>query len=212
MPRNKERQKKRRERKAELKARGHVPMKCAALTKKGTACPGWRAIVVIDNKHYRAKTCYAHLPDSVALRAGMPTRAEREAFIKSQGKKGGRPPTKPHAVLKKMVEAEVEEWIKPFKDALQATKPVVVGNGPTARVELLADDRARMQAANDVFDRVYGKPKQTVEGAFDIETVQHVEVPTGPEREQEVAKILAESGALNLATIVAQSSNPVNQN
>lgn len=216
MARNKKRDSKaivaRRNRRRRARAQG-IDTQCQHIIEvTGERCTQGRTEVRIKGKLYLAKQCRAHLDPKVAKAAGVLTSRQSLDKARAEGKKGGRPPTKPHIILRKMVEENVEQWIQPYIDALQATKPVVVGNGPTAHVELLADDRARMQAAGEVFDRVYGKPKQTVEGTFDIEATQTVEVPNDANREAEVARILADSGALSMTHIVSQANNPVNRN
>jgi hypothetical protein len=47
--------------------------------------------------------------------------------------------------------------------AFHAVRPVVVGNGPSAYVELQPDYPTRLAALREMLDRGYGKPKQSSE-------------------------------------------------
>lgn len=49
-------------------------------------------------------------------------------------------------------------------EALDADRPVVVGNGPGARMELVPDHDVRIKAANTIMDRIHGKPAQEISG------------------------------------------------
>ncbi len=48
--------------------------------------------------------------------------------------------------------------------ALDAERAIVVGNGPTASVEMVPDHGERIKAANALLDRRYGKPNQAITG------------------------------------------------
>ena len=168
--------------------------RCKAKTRTtGEPCPMKRTILEHPEtgKLYRAATCYAHLPEKV-----------REEFKatkiggKEHGRGGRRPKPTTTQILKQMVEEELTLWMQPFFEALQATKPVVVGNGRHARVELLPDHRTRLQAVEAIFDRLYGKAKQTTELTGADGGPVSVEVPRDKERALEVAKILASAGAV----------------
>lgn len=101
----------------------------------------------------------------------------------------------PHRIMREMVEEKIIDFLKPYMEALTAEKEVVVGHGRSAHVVRVPDHRARMQAAESLFDRVYGKPKQqtVLEGSVAFEPTK---VPTDKDRELEVAQILAAAGAI----------------
>lgn len=169
--------------------------RCRAKTRAfGEPCPMYRAILEHPEtgKLYRAATCYAHLPPKV-----------REMFQakpfggKVPGTGGPRPKPRVNDVLKQMIEQEITAWLQPLFEALHAEKPVVVGNGRHARVELLPDHRTRLQAVESVLDRIYGKPKQTTELTGADGGPVEVQVPTDKNRALEVAQILAEAGAVD---------------
>lgn len=71
-------------------------------------------------------------------------------------------------VWREQVEAEFETWIKPYRDALEATKSSAY-MGQVTESEV-ADLELRIQAAEKVFDRVFGKPTQPTEvsGSLDL--------------------------------------------
>jgi hypothetical protein len=76
----------------------------------------------------------------------------------------GRPRT-PRAVdvLKERIEASIDEVIKPLWDALNAERAVVVGNGPSATMEMVPDYPTRIAAVRELLDRGYGRPRQSSE-------------------------------------------------
>ena len=86
------------------------------------------------------ETCLAHADEATRIAAG---------FVPSAGA-AGRPP-KPRSidVWRQTVEAEIEIWTRPYRDALDATDML---GGP--------DYKTRMRASDSVLDRVYGKPMQ----------------------------------------------------
>lgn len=136
--------------------------------------------------------CRAHISDAWLERLGI------QRFggpTSTSGRNPGRPSVNPQKVMRELVEGQIIDFLRPYMEALTAKKEVVVGHGRSARVVQVPDHRARMQAAEQLFDRVYGKPKQTTELAGGVK-VEPVEVPTGPERELQVAEILAAAGAL----------------
>lgn len=202
-PEEKEHKQRRRDMRRRLRESGKLPPKqdriCGKEMRWGGACKQGRYIVMIDKeveqpdgttkietKHFLAPTCYAHL--------------SRELLDKLQlrgiGQKVGRPP-KPRNVdiLKEQVESDIAEYLAPYREAMQAMKQVVVGNGPHARMVEVPDHRTRLQAVEAIYDRIYGKPKQSTEIQATV-NMEPVEVPTDTERENAVARILAESGAL----------------
>jgi hypothetical protein len=94
--------------------------KCSAITKAGGRC---RAAPLRDKEH-----CLAHDAEARAS----------TGFSAEAGKLGGRPRLpRPHEVMREKVEADIEKWLKPYEDGLQAMRPVVIGNGPGARREMV---------------------------------------------------------------------------
>ena len=109
--------------------------RCAATTKAGEPCP--KAPMT------GREMCLAHADEETRRAAG---------FVPEAGA-AGRPP-KPRSidVWREKVEGEIEIWMKPFRDALDATDML---GGP--------DHKIRVRAAESVLDRVYGKPTQRSE-------------------------------------------------
>lgn len=148
-------------------------------------------------KRFRAKTCFAHLSDELKKKLDIKTQVGR--------------PERPVAndVLREMIEGNMAAWLEPYWAAVtEGIKPIVVGNGPHARIEEYRDLRGAIQAVESVLDRVYGKPTQRQELTGAVE-FSEVEVPADKDRQKEVARILAENGALG---IIAASKNPASQN
>ena len=106
--------------------------RCAATTKAGEPCP--KAPMT------GREMCLAHADEETRRAAG---------FVPEAGA-AGRPP-KPRSidVLREKVEGEIDLWLKPFYDALDATD--MLGG---------LDHKTRLRAADSVLDRVYGKPTQ----------------------------------------------------
>lgn len=181
----------------DARKRADPALRCKAKTRhSGVPCPCYRAVLEDpqDGKLYRAATCYAHLPPKIRKKFGL-----GEFGGKVKGATGGNRmgPTKPMQVLREMFEQEVTAWIKPYMDALTATKPVVVGNGRMAHVVKVPDHRTRQAAAEALWDRLYGKPKQATEISGPDGGAIEVQVPDDKNRQKEVAKILAAAGAVD---------------
>lgn len=119
---------------------------CTGTTKAGKPCKA--------NPLKDRDTCLAH--------ADAETR--RSLQFVGGGPGSGRPKN-PRAVdvLKERIEADIDKVLNPLWEALEADRGVVVGNGPTAHVDYVADHSARIAAARELLDRGYGKPKQTNE-------------------------------------------------
>jgi hypothetical protein len=176
--------------------RANPANRCRAKTRQsGAPCPMYRAILEHPEtgKIYRAATCYAHLPPKIREEFRTTEIGGAEA---AKGNKGSRPRPKPNQILREIFEQEVTQWIQPYIEALQATKPVVVGNGRHARIETVPDHRTRQQAAEALWDRIYGKPKQQMEHSGVDGGPIEVEVPNNKKRQEAVARILADAGAL----------------
>lgn len=186
--------------------RGH----CSEVMIDGRPCPNGQYLVErqVDGKTkiYRAKWCFAHIPTEFRERWGV------GEFGRGDDNPGRPRKPRPNDVLKELIENEMAEWLRPIRAALLATKPTVVGNGRTARIHWSPDHRTRLQAVESALDRVYGKPKQSTDITGMLNLNADVVVPQDDERQKEVAEILAESGALELAKLSATAKNPVNQN
>ena len=124
--------------------------RCAGTTKTGKPC---RAAPLSDSDY-----CLAHADEL--------TRAETGFGGAENGAKGGAAGKHPRVVdvLRERVEAEIEKVIKPYFDALEHAMlhasyegDVIVSDHP--------DLGARINAAEKLLDRVYGKPRQTIEHA-----------------------------------------------
>jgi len=184
----------------------HGKKKCIAITNTERPCPQGRYVFEYKGKLVRAQWCFAHIPAAKRELWGLDKFGGHPKGIEAQKK--FRKPTFLDS-LRETVENEVAEFMQPYREAMEAMKPVPVGNGRFARVEMVPDHRARLQAVEAVADRAFGKPKQVQEitgaGGGPIQT----EVPVDKQREADVAKILAESGALGM---VMAHTNPVSQN
>lgn len=179
---------------------------CTARTNLDKPCPQGRYIIEFKGKLYRTPWCFAHIPAEKRELWGIEEFGTNSN--KDENKKQFRRPRFLDS-LRETVENEVAEFMAPYREAMSAEKPVPVGNGRYARVEMVPDHRTRIQAVEAIADRAFGKPKQVQEisgpGGGPIVT----EVPTDPEREKAVATILAESGALGA---FSAHRNPASQN
>jgi hypothetical protein len=63
-------------------------------------------------------------------------------------------------MLLELTPAVVRVWA----DALKAERPVVVGNGPHATVEMVPDHDVRIKAGEKIMNRIHGTPSQEVTG------------------------------------------------
>ena len=197
------------------KRHGNVQKRvCSATTILGHPCTAGRAIITYKGKDYLSLWCFAHIPNRLREKWGV-----GQWGNKKDNAYGRNRPPNANQILKEMVENEIAEWLKPYLEALSAEKPVVVGTGPHAHIEMVADVRARQAAADSVMDRVYGKPKQTTELTGAEGGPIAVDVPVDKDRELEVARILADNGAVRgiddktvAAALVSRAQAPVNQN
>jgi hypothetical protein len=116
---------------------------CTGTTKKGAPCKA--------RPLKNTTLCLAHSDEKTRESTGF-------------GIGGGRPP-KPRAVdlLRERIEKDIDRYLAPIEEALEATSGVVVGNGRDAHVEVLPDYGTRLKAAAMALDRVYGRPRQAME-------------------------------------------------
>lgn len=168
---------------------------------------------VIEEVTVKGKHCRRHDPDlPESVRFGSPAQA-REA-----GNKGGRPPMpKPTDIARKLIEANELALQRPYWLALgydvrigdDGPKLVSLPGGGvkvhgeskdgTIVVSEHLDLNAMQEAAERLWNRVYGKPKQSTEisgpGGGPIEH-EHASVPTDQQFHEDVAKLLAEAEAV----------------
>lgn len=183
------------------------PFQCRKDLLNGKRCSSGAVIVRVKKDVFdkgtlkRTPFCRPHSDEELLTKLGI---TRFGGPTSTSGPNRGKPRTNPHKVMREMVEEHIIDFLKPYMEALTAEKEVVVGHGRAARVETVPDHRARMQAAESLFDRIYGKPKQStvLEGGI---TVEPVEVPTDDQRQLEVAKILAAAGAV--APMAASDDN-----
>lgn len=184
--------------------------RCTEIMLNGEQCPNGQYLVKKEvegkQKTYRAKWCFAHVPQKFRERWEV---GEFGGVVDVPGRPRN---PRPNDVLRELIENEMADWLAPIRDALLAMKPVVAGNGRHARIEWSPDHRTRLQAVESALDRVYGKPKQTTDVQGMLNLNADIQVPVDSERQSEVARILAESGALGMIPILAQAQNPASQN
>lgn len=123
--------------------------RCKGTTKKGKRCQS-PPIEGTD-------LCISHSPKAVQANVGFGG-AEN-------GAKGGsaRKVPKLTEVLRERVEDRAEEIIDKLLDGLDATRAVVVGTGPKARVEIVPDQDQVRKTVADIYDRFEGRPRQVSE-------------------------------------------------
>lgn len=134
--------------------------KCKGTTKAGQPCPTipLNPGTIVEGYVMSGDYCRGHEPSLVEAKLNIP-----------KGMGGPQPgsgrPRKPRAVdvLKDWMEAHIDEVLAPLLDGLSAEKSVVVGNGKGAHLETVPDRALRIQAARELLDRGYGRPKQTVD-------------------------------------------------
>lgn len=190
--------------------------KCHGKTKKRKPCaanplaPG----TLIDGVEVKGKHCRAHDPD-------LPDSARfgSRAQAKAAGDQGGRPAMpKPTDIARTLIEANELALQRPYWLALgydvrlgkEGPELVSIPGGGvklhgeskdgTIVVSDTLDLGAMQEAAERLWNRVYGKPKQATEisgpGGGPIEH-DHISVPTDQQFHEEVAELLASTGAAN---------------
>lgn len=161
--------------------------RCHGTTKKNKPCgaPPLRPGTVIEGIAVTGKWCVQHdedLPESARIGGAQP---------------GAGRPRNPRAVdvLRERIEQDIDKVIVPLWEALEATSGVVVGNGPSARLEIEPDYRTRIAAARELLDRGYGRPRQAVEMSGPEGGPVEVVLPVDAvERSRRAAELLAEHG------------------
>lgn len=165
---------------------------CKATTKKNAPC---RAAPLSDSDF-----CLAHADPETRSKTG---------FIPNNGK-GGRPKN-PRVVdvLREALEQDADLILGVYRDAMEATRAVVVGNGPSACTEIVPDYATRVKAADAYQDRVIGKPKQTQEltGAGGDPLPLGVLVPSDRDFQREVAEVLRDAEAVSPVPAMNGHSN-----
>lgn len=128
--------------------------KCKGKTKAGKPC---RAVPLkkgteLEGVKVSGKWCRQHdqdLPDSARIGGAQP---------------GAGRPRNPRVVdvMRERVESEIEAILKPYFDTLKEATEVAKYEGVVYTSEV-PDLRARVEAAEKLLDRVYGKPTQVAE-------------------------------------------------
>jgi hypothetical protein len=128
---------------------------CKAKTTRGKPCgaPPLKPGTVIEGVRVTGKWCRQHdqdLPDSARIGGAQPG--------------AGRPP-KPRVidVILASITERAGEIDAGLWEATKAERAVVVGNGPTAHVEMVPDWPTRIVAFRELLDRGHGKAKQASE-------------------------------------------------
>jgi hypothetical protein len=187
---------------------------CTGTTKQGAPC---KAAPLKDDDR-----CSAHTLRPDRTRFGSPAQAS------AAGKLGGRPPLpKPTDVARRLIEENVHRILRPHFLALgldisddgtverRDGGAVMFGESKDGDIVKSGyeDLGAQMAAAEKLLDRVYGKPKQATEiSGPEGGPVVTVELPTAPEWQAQVAKVLLETGALAVAAPNGNGNGSVNGN
>jgi hypothetical protein len=175
---------------------------CKGKTKRGTRC---KSTAVLANGR-----CMAHQSED---------EKEARGFGGSQPNSG--PKKRPRAtdLQRAVVEAAAEKLLEPYMRALglevdwhydEDGRPVpqvtvtgrggLVVHGESKDGDIIVSDHEDLKGQIDIvekmFDRVFGRPKQTQEIAGAGGGPVRIEVPRSAERASEVARILAGAGAL----------------
>lgn len=169
------------------------PKPCPSTSKKtGGPCQAYVAVVNIRGKKYQLKTCVWHAPPAIRKELGIHS--------------GRKPTPRADDILRARFEADADRYLQALEDGLTAMKAVVVGNGGSAHIEEVPDFALRLKAMETLLDRVYGRPKQVTELSGRDGAPVEIKVPDDKDRELEVAKVLAEVGAVGGAIVVPQAA------
>lgn len=144
-----------------------TPKRCSGVTKAGKPC---KSTAVLEE----TGTCLAHAPQELRGSRGF-----------GGPQPGSGRPRSPRAVevLRQKLEAQIDDWWQVLEDARSAERGLVVGDGPSARIEYVEDHSTRLKAFHAMFDRAIGKPMQ-----FHDVTTREEE----SEVDREIADLLAE--------------------
>lgn len=187
--------------------------KCKGKTLKGTKC---RSFAIPDNDGF----CSMHGPRAAEIKAKAAdgNRIARAILRQKQ--------PKPHELMRQVIESNPMLFMKPHLEALGITvefiedpenpelvKPVAIPHGDGAVLYGVSKDgdvvisthkdiEAQQKAAERLMDRVYGKPKQTniVVGPHDDEAKPPELVPFDKQRQEDIARILADATGRPQAT------------
>lgn len=121
--------------------------RCTATTKKGKPC----ANLALDG----LDTCLSHAPKEA-----------RESRGFGGAQPGAGRPKAPRAVdvLRERIERDVDRVLEPLFDALAADRGLALAiKGGGMEIGYSPDHPTRIQAARELLDRAYGKPKQVQE-------------------------------------------------
>ena len=169
-----------------------TPRRCTAPTKSGKPCGAYPL------KDSDPPRCLAHADAETRRSVG---------FVSDNGL-GGRPKLpKPTELARQLVERHAAAVLRPHFKALGLlladdgtvtplpNGAIHVHQGEATKIEDLG---AQIAAARELLDRVYGKPKQAVEhtGQDGGPIRQEVRVPSEQEWHADVARVLADAGAL----------------
>lgn len=129
-------------------------------TCKNTVVKGKRKGEVCGRVCYAdSDRCWGHQSKEVKASKGF-----------GMGQKGSGRPRKPRAIetLKARIEADIDSYLAPIAEALEATQAVVkrFGDGDGGfheEVQFVVDHNTRLKAAGMALDRVYGRPRQAME-------------------------------------------------
>jgi hypothetical protein len=127
-----------------------VTRACRGTTKAGKGCKA--------HPLHGTDFCMAHADEE--------TRASVGFGGPENGAKGGKAKRVPRLteILRERVEAEADTLLGNLLElALRGERAVVVGNGPTAHVEIVDDPELRLKATREVYDRLEGRPRQVAE-------------------------------------------------
>jgi hypothetical protein len=179
---------------------------CSALTKRGTFCK-WRSVTTGENDFGdEGPLCEIHSKDTPHQRE----LARRAKIIRKQRQ------AKPHELMRMIIESNPIAFMQPYLDALgirivyipddldpEILHPTAVVDPASLGTTLFGvskdgdvvvsrhkDIEAQQRAAERLFDRVYGKPKQTNIIAGGESTSEPNIVPFDEKRQAEVAAIL----------------------
>lgn len=183
---------------------------CTSNKNDGSPCRG--NAIKGPNPDNEYKFCFMHHPDI--------TDAEKRKVASMGGKANASRYPKPHELLRRVIEARPDAFIKPhlealgleieLKDSVDPERPGQVdievhevGDGAVLYgvskdgdvvISTHKDLEAQQRAAERLFDRVYGKPKVTeLNSTGDADEAPEI-IPYDEQRQAEVVEILSSTG------------------